>query len=65
MYGSNTHDKTNFPDISLTFQDISSKCIMKKIFFLFLNQTFVVGTQKNHLNETVQLSTPKYVKTDG
>ena len=32
----------------------------KKIVFLFLNQNiqmYVVGTQKNHLNETVLLST--------
>ena len=29
----------------------------KIIFFLFLNQTYVVGTQKNCLNETVLLST--------
>ena len=29
----------------------------KKIVFLFLKQNIVVGTQKNHLNETVLLST--------
>ena len=29
----------------------------QKLFFLFLNQTYVVGTQKNHLNKTVLLST--------
>ena len=28
-----------------------------KLLFLFLNQTYVVGTQKNRLNETVLLST--------
>ena len=28
-----------------------------KIIFLFLNQTYVVGTQKNRLNLTVLLST--------
>ena len=28
-----------------------------KLFSLFLIQTYVVGTQKNHLNETVLLST--------
>ena len=28
-----------------------------KFIFLFLNQTFVVGTQNNRLNETVLLST--------
>ena len=26
------------------------------LFFLFLNQTYVVGTQKNRLDETVLLS---------
>ena len=32
--------------------------VFKKYFFLFLNQNilYVVGTQKNHLNETVPLS---------
>ena len=39
--------------------------VYQKIFFLFLNQNIVVGTQKNSLNETVLLSTKKYVKTDG
>ena len=29
----------------------------KKLFFLFFDQTYVVGTQKNRLNETVLLST--------
>ena len=29
----------------------------KKFVFLFLDQTYVVGTQKNRLNETVLLST--------
>ena len=29
----------------------------KKLIFLFLIQTYVVGTQKNRLNETVLLST--------
>ena len=28
-----------------------------KLFFLFLNQTYVVGTRKNRLIETVLLST--------
>ena len=38
---------------------------IEKLIFLFLNQTYVVGTQKNHLNETVLLSTQTYVKSDG
>ena len=29
----------------------------QKIIFLFLNQTYSVGTQKNRLNQTVLLST--------
>ena len=29
----------------------------QKLIFLFLNQTYVLGTQKNRLNETVLLST--------
>ena len=33
-----------------------SACL--KIIFLFLNKIYVVGTQKNRLNETVPLSTP-------
>ena len=33
----------------------------RKIIFLFLNKTYVVGTQKNRLNETVLLSTPKHM----
>ena len=27
-----------------------------RLLFLFLNKTYVVGTQKNHLNETILLS---------
>ena len=33
------------------------KSVHQKVFFLFLNQTYVVGTQKNCLDETVLLST--------
>ena len=33
----------------------------RKIVFLFLNQTYVVGTQKNRLNETVLLITQKHM----
>ena len=33
------------------------KKVQWKIIFLFLNQTYDVGTQKNCLNETVLLST--------
>ena len=35
-----------------------------KLFFcLFINQTYVVGAQKNRLNETVLLSIKTYVLT--
>ena len=42
-----------------TFKQDSQECIITIWFyFLFLNQTIVVvGTQKNHLNEMVLLST--------
>ena len=33
----------------------------QKLIFLFLNKTYVVGTQKNPLNETVLLSTKKHM----
>ena len=33
-------------------------------FFLFLDQTYIVGTQKNQLSETVLLSTETHVLTD-
>ena len=32
-------------------------CSCKKNIFLFLTKAYVVGTQKNHLNEMVLLST--------
>ena len=39
------------------FQDFSSECIPKNLFSYFSTKTYVVGTQKNRLNETVLLST--------
>ena len=33
------------------------KCITKNIFSYFSIKTYVVGTQKNHLTETIVLST--------
>ena len=36
---------------------LSLRVSKSKIIFLFINQTYVVGTQKNRLNETVILST--------
>ena len=38
---------------------------MKILFYYFSIKTYVVGTQKNRLNETILLSTKTYVKTDG
>ena len=38
---------------------------MKIYFSYFSTKTYVVGTQKNRLNETVLLGIQKYVKTDG
>ena len=35
--------------------------LLKILFFLFLNKTYGVGTQKNRLIETVLLTTPAYV----
>ena len=37
----------------------------KRYFSYFSANTYVVGTQKNRLNETVLLSTQTYVKIDG
>ena len=39
--------------------------VMKEYFFYFSIKTYVVGTQKNRLNETILLSTKTYVKTVG
>ena len=37
--------------------DKSKEYVMETYFSYFSNKTYVVGTQKNHLNETVLLST--------
>ena len=37
--------------------DLQKRVCIWKLFFLLLNQTYVVGTQKKRLNETVLLST--------
>ena len=49
----NTVDGT----FSFIVSDLQLRVHTKKLIFLFLNQTYVVGTQKNHLNEAVILST--------
>ena len=38
-------------------QDFSEECVTEKLFSYFSTKTYVVGTQKNRLNETVLLST--------
>ena len=38
-------------------QDFSKECVIEKLFFYFSTKTYVVGTQKNRLDETVILST--------
>ena len=42
-----------------------AKCLPKNKFSYFSNKTYVVGTQKNRLNDTVLLSTQTNVKSDG
>ena len=37
-------------------QDFSEECVTKNYFSYFSTKTYVVGTQKNRLNETVLLS---------
>ena len=43
--------------VSVTFTRLQFRVPTRKIIFLFLDQTYVVGTQKNRLNETVLLGT--------
>ena len=46
-------------------QAFSKECVTENYFLYFSSKTYVVGTQKNRLNETVLLSTKTYAKTDG
>ena len=49
-----------------TFWQGFSECVTKNLFSYFSTKSYVVGTQKNRLNETVLLSTQNiYVKNDG
>ena len=52
-------------DVLIDWQDLSYECLTKIWFSYFSTKTYVVGTKKNRLNETVLLSTQKYVKIDG
>ena len=46
-----------FNNFSVILPGFNLRVRNKKLTFLFLNQTYVVGTQKNRLNETVLLIT--------
>ena len=53
----------------LKFYNLEARTLVKSayqkvIFSYFSTKTYVVVAQKNRLNETVLLSTHKYVKTD-
>ena len=43
--------------ILLLLSGFQIRVCIEKLFFLFSSKTYVVGTQKNRLNETVLLST--------
>ena len=45
----------NYMSALYFMQAFMQECVAK-IFFLFLNQTYIVGTQKNRLSEKVLLS---------
>ena len=51
--------------IHVLYRTLVNECITKILFSYSSTKIYVVGTQKNHLNETVLLSTKTYVKTDG
>ena len=55
------------PSGGCQYQNFSLECVTEIYFFYFSTKTYVVGTQKNHLNVTVLLSTQniQYVKIDG
>ena len=39
------------------YQDFRKECVTEKYFSYFSTKSYVVGTQKDHLNEMVLLST--------
>ena len=41
----------------MAVQAFNEECVTKHYLFYFSSKTYVVGTQKNRLNETVLLST--------
>ena len=49
---------------NLEARTLVKSAYQKVIFSYFSTKTYVVVAQKNRLNETVLLSTHKYVKTD-
>ena len=53
-----------FDSVLLAFHMLSDKC-NENYFSYFLTKTYVVGTQKNSLNETVLLSTQNTFERKG
>ena len=43
----------------IVYMPLDKSVQLKNFFFYFSTKTYVVGTQKNRLNETVLLSTPR------
>ena len=54
-----------FHKVAKLQQPLNKSEIIKKYFSCFPNITYVVGTQKNCLNEAVLLSTQNSIKIDG
>ena len=48
-----------------TVKAFSEECVLKEINSYFSTKTYVLGTEKNHLNETVLLSTQNVLKLMG
>ena len=49
----------------LSYRPLVKECVPKNYFSYFSTKRYVVGTQKNRLNETVLLSTQNIAETDG
>ena len=49
----------------IRYRPLVKRAYPKKIFSYFSTKTYVVGTQKNRLNETILLSTHNICKNDG
>ena len=59
--GRKESNQTNKQNQTLTgyLKAFRKECVSKNEFSYFCTKTYVVGTQKNHLNETLLLSTQK------